>query len=128
MQINVSAKGTELTQALKDYAVKKLNKVEHFFGNIIKIDIELEVDKIREEAKSQIAKVNVLLSGAKLHAEEATADMYSSIDLIIDKLDQQIKKFKDKMIHEKRRESAKAKHMLNETMAELPETENRTEG
>lgn len=112
MQIKISAKGTEMTEALKQYVEKKIEKIEHFFNNIQEIHVELEVDKIREEAKRQVAKATVWASGAKLHATEATASLYSSIDLIIDNLDGQIKKFKDKLIHEKRRNSAKEKQIL----------------
>ena len=113
MQINIQAKGTELTAALKEYAEKKLQKFEHFFSNIQKVDIELEVDKIKEEAERQMAKVTVFASGTILHATEATENMYSSIDLIIDKIDTQIKKYKEKLVHEKRRESSKAKHHID---------------
>ena len=120
MQINIQGKGTELTQALKDYAMKKLNKIEHFFHNIQQIDIELEVDKIREDAQKQIAKVTVWASGKILHATEATGNMYSSIDLIMDKLEEQVKKFKDKLVHERRRESAKEKQKLHQAIT-LPE-------
>ena len=118
MQINISAKGTELTEALKEYAKKKLSKIEHFFGNIQKIEIELEVEKVKEDSMRQIAKVNVWVAGQILHATEASESMYSSIDMIIDKLDQQIKKYKDKRVHEKRRDSAKAKQDLHNTMIE----------
>jgi len=116
MQINITSKGTELTAALKEYAEKKLQKIEHFFHNIQKIEIELDVNKIKEEAERQIAKVTVWASGTKLHATESTDNMYASIDLIIDKIDQQIKKFKDKLIHEKRRESAKTKQILHDNI------------
>jgi len=123
MQINIQGKGIELTQALKEYAEKKLQKVEHFFNNIQKVEIELEVDKIKEDAKKQIAKVTVWAQGTAIHATEATQSMYSSIDLIMDKLDQQIKKFKDKMVHERRREAAKSKHEIQNILAEASSEE-----
>lgn len=122
MQINITGRGIELTEALKDYAQKKLHKVEHFFHNIQQIDIELEVDKIKEQAESQVAKATVWMSGKAAHATEASADMYASIDLLIDKLDKQVKKFKEKIVQEKRRESSKEKHILHESLAE-PERE-----
>ncbi|MFA5104455.1 MAG: ribosome-associated translation inhibitor RaiA [Candidatus Margulisiibacteriota bacterium] len=122
MEINIRGKGIELTEALKDYAQKKIHKVEHFFHNIQQIDIELEVDKIREQVESQVAKATVWMSGKAVHASEASSDMYAAIDLLIDKLDKQVKKFKEKIIQEKRRESAKEKHILHENLAE-PERE-----
>ncbi|MCX5749305.1 MAG: ribosome-associated translation inhibitor RaiA [Candidatus Saganbacteria bacterium] len=121
MQINISSKGTELSSALKDYAEKKLTKIEHFFHNIQKIEIELDVNKIKEETERQIAKVTVWASGTKLHATESSDNMYASIDMIIDKIDQQIKKFKDKLIHEKRRESAKTKQILHDNIIKADE-------
>jgi len=122
VEINIRGKGIELTEALKDYAQKKIHKVEHFFHNIQQIDIELEVDKIREQVESQVAKATVWMSGKAVHASEASSDMYAAIDLLIDKLDKQVKKFKEKIIQEKRRESAKEKHILHENLAE-PERE-----
>lgn len=115
MQINIQAKGTELTGALKEYAEKKLQKIEHFFHNIQKIEIELEVNKIKEDAQRQMAKVTVWASGTAIHAKEATDNMYASIDMIIDKVDNQIKKYKEKLVHEKRRHSAKEKHLIHES-------------
>jgi putative sigma-54 modulation protein len=112
MQINVQGKGMELTNALRDYAIKKLNKIEHFFHNIQKVEIELEVNKIKEESKRQIARVTVWASGTAIHATEASGDMYASIDMIIDKLDHQMKKYKEKLIDERRRSSSKTKYFL----------------
>lgn len=116
MQITYKGHGLEMTEALKDYSVKKLQKIEHFFHNIQKIDIELEFSKIRETAKNQIAKVTVWASGTKLHAVEETGDMYAAIDLVVDKIDHQIKKYKEKLVHEKRRESSKEKHHIIESL------------
>jgi putative sigma-54 modulation protein len=122
MQVNIRGKGIDLTEALKDYAQKKIHKVEHFFHNIQQIDIELEVDKIKEQVESQVAKATVWMSGKIVHATEASGDMYASIDLLIDKLDKQVKRFKEKIVQEKRRESSKEKHILHESLAE-PERE-----
>lgn len=121
MQIKVKAKGLEITNALRDYVEKKMEKIEHFFHNIQKLEIELEIDKIKETSKSQVAKATVWASGVKLHATEATNNMYASIDLIIDKLDNQIKKFHDKLIFKKRRESAKEKHKIIENIVQAEE-------
>ncbi len=116
MQINISAKNIELTDALKEYATKKLSKIEHFFQNIQRIDIELDVEKIKEDDQKQIAKANITVAGQIIHASEASESMYASIDLLIDKLDHQIKKHKDKLVHEKRRDSAKTKQLFHENL------------
>ncbi len=121
MKINIRGRGIELTEALKEYAQKKIQKAEHFFQNIQQIDIELEVDKIKEQINSQVAKATVWLSGKVLHASEATENMYSSIDLLIEKIDKQIKKFKEKITEEKRREFVKEKNLLHK----LNEEENK---
>jgi len=64
MKINIVGQGVELTESLKEYAVKKLNKIEHFFSNIQQVDFELVFNNTKEEAGRQIARATVFLSGS----------------------------------------------------------------
>ncbi len=121
MEIIIQGKGIELTEALKEYAKKKLSRIEHFFSHIDTLEIELEVNKTKDEAQSQIAKATVVAAGKPIHATEASQDMYASIDMLVDTLDVQIKKLKDKLIHEKRRDSAKEKQILHSLNAPVEE-------
>jgi putative sigma-54 modulation protein len=99
MQINISGHHIELTDSLKDYVHNKMDKLERHFDNITNTQVTLSVEKLR-----QIAEAQVHISGADLHAHSESEDMYASIDSLVDKLDRQILKHKEKAVG--RRQSA----------------------
>ncbi len=97
MQITISAKNTQLTDAIRNYAEKKIGKLNRKIDNIISADIVLSVEKYRH-----IANVKLNVAGEVLKAEEVSKDMYSSIDLVYEVLEKQIEKLKDKLRSKKR--------------------------
>ncbi len=97
MQITISAKNTELTDALKNYVEKKIGRLERKIDNIISADVMLSVEKYRH-----IANVKMNVAGEILVAEESSKDMFSSIDLVYEVLEKRIEKLKDKMRSKKR--------------------------
>lgn len=104
MQIKIQGHGMELTPALKAYAEKKIGKLDEFFSNIIKAEIILDDRHSRDSKKRQVAEVSMWLAGKKvIRATEAGEDMYAAIDLVAEELKQQLKKFKDKHVKNKRR-------------------------
>ncbi len=93
MQINISGQHVEVTPALKQYVTEKLEKLEHHFNHITQIHVILSVEKkIRQKAEAQVN-----LAGGQICAEATNDDMYASIDKMIDKLDRQVVKHKEKM-------------------------------
>ena len=92
MKINVSGKNFNVTKALKDYAEKKVGKLERFFDTQVEAQVTLSVEKDRH-----IVEVTMPINGMLLRGETATNDMYSSIDLVVDKLEKQIGKYKTKI-------------------------------
>lgn len=92
MQINVNGHHVEITPALKEYVTEKLHKLEHHFNHITQIHVTLSVEKIRQKAE---ATVN--MAGAQIYAEATNEDMYTSIDKMIDKLNKQVVKHKEKL-------------------------------
>ena len=102
MQLNLTGHHVDITPALKDYLNTKLARIERHFDNVTDISCILTVEKLRHKAE---AKVNV--SGATLFADSVEDDMYAAIDGLIDKLDRQIKKHKEKLNDHHARESAK---------------------
>lgn len=94
MQINISGHHLEITPALRDYVTNKLGKLERHFDSITNTQVTLSVEKLRQKAE---AKVHV--SGADLFAQSEHEDMYAAIDALIDKLDRQILKHKEKLIN-----------------------------
>lgn len=92
MNINVRGKNIEATPALVDYAHKKLGKLDKHFEKTTDVQVVLSV--IREE---HIVEVTLSLNGLILRGEESTGDMYASIDMVVDKLERQVKKYKTRV-------------------------------
>ncbi len=103
MNLNISGHHMDLTDALRDYVRTKLRRVERHFDHVIDAEIVLEVEKLRHKAEATL-----LLSGTKLHAEAVEADMYAAIDVMIDRLDRQTRKFKEKLTDHHNREGQRA--------------------
>ena len=93
MQINITGHHIELTPALRGYVNQKLEKIQKRFNNITSVHVTLSVDK-KYQQKAE-AQVNV--AKAALFAKSESEDMYAAIDLLIDKLDRQVVKHKEKL-------------------------------
>jgi putative sigma-54 modulation protein len=92
MKIAVRGKNIEATPALVDYAHKRLGKLDKHFDETADVQVVLSV--IRD---NHIVEVTVNLNGLIIRGEESTADMYASIDMVVDKLERQVKKYKTRM-------------------------------
>jgi putative sigma-54 modulation protein len=92
MQLNISGHHVELTEALKEYVNEKFQRLERHFDQISNTNVTLQVEKLR-----QIAEATVNISGGELHAKAESEDMYA-IDALVDKLDRQILKHKEKQV------------------------------
>jgi len=101
MKINVRGKQFKVTDALKDYAEKRVGKLEKYSDDFADIQVTLSVEKERQRVE-----VTAPLNGFILRGEEETEDMYSSIDLVIDKLERQMEKYR-KRIGKKRLKAIK---------------------
>jgi len=93
MQLNITGHHIDLTEPLKEYANNKLQKLERHFDHISNVQLTLSIEKQR-----QIAETTFHISGADLHARAEHEDMYAAIDILIDKLDRQILKHKEKNV------------------------------
>lgn len=92
MSITVRGKNIEITPALKDYVVKRVSKITKYFDSLGDITAILTVEKGRH-----MIELTVPINGMMLRGEESTADMYASIDLVVDKIEKQIEKYKTKI-------------------------------
>lgn len=92
MEIHVTFRHMEPTEALKEYARQKLDKIKKFMRRPIEAHVVLSVER-----HFHIAEVNLRVNGITIRGVERTQDMYSSIDRVLDKLDQQIRKYKDRL-------------------------------
>lgn len=102
MRITVSGKNIEVTSALRDTVERKLSKLEKYFNPDVEIYATLSVQKNR-----QILEVTIPFNGVILRAEEENDNMYASIDLVLDKLEGQIRKQKTKLQRRTHSESLK---------------------
>ncbi len=92
MQINFPGQQFELTQPLREFTEEKLERLKRHFDRIINMDVTFSVEK----KLKQTVKVSVHSAGANFHASASSENMYSAIDNVVDKLDKQIKKHKEK--------------------------------
>lgn len=92
MQINLTGHHVEITDALRSFVNEKFEKLTRHFDHINNVHVILSVEKLRQKAE---AKLNV--NGGELFADCEDGDMYAAIDMLIDKLDRQVKKHKEMM-------------------------------
>ncbi|MBI3590232.1 MAG: ribosome-associated translation inhibitor RaiA [Candidatus Melainabacteria bacterium] len=100
MKITIEGKNIELTKALKDYVSEKLTRLQNHYEHIIKgheVKVKLSVAKNPRITNNNITEVTIFLDGKIIRSEQASEDMYASIDLVADKLDRQIQKYKSKV-------------------------------
>lgn len=97
MDITVSGHQVDITPALRDYALEKVGKIQRHFDHAITADVVLHVEK-----KRFTAEANVRAKGAIIHANAEGDDMYMAIDLLIDKLDRQVLRHKEKVTDQHR--------------------------
>ena len=102
MKILIHGKNLELTGALKEYTEAKIEKATHHYKDIVKeADIHLSIEK-NPRVSFQTAEVTIFANGTVIRAEEKTENLYSSIDLVSNKLCRKLRKYKariNKTIH-----------------------------
>jgi putative sigma-54 modulation protein len=99
IKVSVTFRHTEPTDALKHYAEDKLHKLGKYFDRPLEAHVVLAV----ESRERQVAEVTVQARGMTIHGREETEDLYSAIDLLMDKVEQQIRKYKTKTRLKRRR-------------------------
>ena len=92
MNLHISGHHLEITPAIHDYVTGKLERVTRHFDNVIDVSVIFSVDKLKQKAE-----VTVHLSGKDVYVEAIEEDLYAAIDLMVDKLDRQIQKYKQKL-------------------------------
>ena len=96
MKILIHGKNLELTGALKEYTEAKIEKATHHYKDIVKeADIHLSIEK-NPRVSFQTAEVTIFASGTVIRAEEKTENLYSSIDLVSNKLCRKLRKYKER--------------------------------
>jgi putative sigma-54 modulation protein len=101
MEVAVKGRNISLTEALERYASEKVERVAKFFDDEHS-DSRAEVELVHERNPSistpEVAETTLFINGAVLKAREASADMYASIDMMIDKLERQVRRYRGRQI------------------------------
>ena len=91
MKVSVTGHHVEVTDSLRNHVEEKMGKIKRHFDNVTNVHVILTVEKLEQKAEA-----TVQISGAKLFADDTREDMYQAIDNMVDKLDRQIIKYKEK--------------------------------
>lgn len=91
MEIHLTGHHIEITPALRDYVHGKFERIRRHFDNMVNARVVLGVEKMVQKAEATIR-----VRGSDLHADAEAENMYAAIDALMDKLDRQIKKYKEK--------------------------------
>jgi len=121
MQINYVSKNVNITENLQEYAEKKLSKLSRFFDNIENIEVVFSEEDWRDGSKRHRVEVTLKANGKIIKASEANQDFRSSVDLVVDKLEAQLKKLKEKLVDKGRRTESIRGILIEETKEEKPE-------
>lgn len=104
MQFQLSGQQIEVTPALREHATAKIDRLTRLDARLISLAIVLSVDKLQQRAEGTLGVI-----GATLHAEATEADMYVSIDVLFDKLVNQLRKHREKVSDKHQQEAREAR-------------------
>jgi putative sigma-54 modulation protein len=113
METNITARHIKLTPAISDYALKKVNKARRYFDHLIWTQVKLDIEKNRH-----MAEFIVHAAGHTFTAKEESTDLYAAIDLTSDKMDEQLRRYKER--HRPQRSSQAGHVRRRAPWADLP--------
>ena len=99
MQLQVSGRNLDITAPIREYAERKLARIERHLTEDTRVDLELAIERNRSISANQHAELTVWSRGPVLRAHEYAEDMYAAIDLAVDKLDRQVRRYRERRRH-----------------------------
>lgn len=112
MKYNVRGENIEVTPAIRDYVINKIGKIERYFDSTENAESKVNLKVYNNQQKIE---VTIPMTGLVLRAEESHDDLYAAIDLVVDKLERQIRKHKTK-VNRKLRDTGSPKYLFNEVI------------
>ena len=97
MNLTISGHHLEVTPALRGYVTTKLDRVTRHFDQMVDVKVLLSVENQKEKDKRQRAECTIRVKGNDLFAESAHEDLYAAVDELMDKLDRQVVRHKDRL-------------------------------
>ena len=117
LQFNIRGENVDLTDAIRDYVIKRISKLEKYFEDNVEATAHVNLKVYTD--KTYKVEVTIPLPYLTLRAEETSNDMYASIDLVTDKLERQIRKYKTKVNRKAREKGFKGLEFVNSQDDEL---------
>jgi ribosome hibernation promoting factor len=96
MRLQVKGKNLDVSDSIRTYAEEKLRKLERRLADPTQVELELSLERNPSIADNHVAEATIWTKGPTLRAREASADMRASIDQLVDKLERQVTRYRDK--------------------------------
>ena len=97
MNLTISGHHLEVTPSLRSYVTEKLDRTTRHFDQVVDVKVLLSVEKLKEKERRQRAECNIHVKGGDMFAQSAHADLYAAVDDLVDKLDRQVGRHKDRI-------------------------------
>jgi putative sigma-54 modulation protein len=97
MNLTISGHHLEVTPALRSYVTAKLDRITRHFDQLVDVKVLLTVQNQKEKDRRQRAECNIHVKGNDMFAESSHEDLYAAVDELVDKLDRQVGRHKDKV-------------------------------
>jgi len=96
MNLTISGHHLDVSPALRNYVIHKLDRVIRHFDQMVDVKVLLSIEKQKAKETRQQVECNIHVKGGDLFAQSAHQDMYAAVDALVDKLDRQVVRYKDK--------------------------------
>ena len=117
MQLIITGKNMHVSERTEDFVKQKLERLDRHLSQEVEGRVELAQEKTKDANQRQIVQVTLFKNGTIIRAEERAADLKVAVDAVVDKLDKQIRRYKDKQVR-KRREAAEVVDAVEQAVAE----------
>ena len=97
MNLTISGHHLDVTPALRSYVTSKLDRITRHFDQVVDVKVRHTVENLKEKQGRKRAECNVHVKGSDMFAESSHADMYAAVDELVDKLDRQVVRHKDRL-------------------------------
>ena len=97
MNLTISGHHLDVTPALRSYVTSKLDRIRRHFDQVVDVKVLLSLENQKEKERRQKAECNIHIKGIELFAESAHSDLYAAVDELVDKMDRQVVRHKDRL-------------------------------
>jgi putative sigma-54 modulation protein len=118
MELVIKAKNMEVERAAQEYIESKLNRLERHLPDITEVKVELVQEMTKSAGNRFVAQVTINIHGTLLRGEERASTVYAAIDNVVDVLNRQIERFKDKLYRSRKRISPLRRELVAEELQE----------